>query len=246
MNGAQTPAALLPAVEIETGAAPEVAVIWLHGLGADGHDFEPVVDALNLVGLPAIRFVFPHAPMRAVTINGGYVMRAWYDIVSSDFSQRREDPQGVHESAQQVEALIARENQRGITDDHIVLAGFSQGGAIALHTALRHPRPLAGILALSTYLPLADTLATEAHAATADVPIFMAHGHDDMVIPYDFGRQSAELLQAHGRQVDWHGYAAGHTVCAQELADIESWLRHILARHNPALTASAPRSPQSR
>lgn len=244
MNGAQSPAALLPTVEIETGASPEVAVIWLHGLGADGHDFEPVVDALDLAGLPAIRFVFPHAPMRAVTINGGYVMRAWYDIVSSDFSKRREDPQGVRESAQQVEALIARENRRGIADDRIILAGFSQGGAIALHTALRHPRPLAGILALSTYLPLADTLAGEAHATAADVPIFMAHGHDDMVIPYDFGRQSGEFLQAQGLRVDWHGYVAGHTVCAQELADIERWLRQLLARHGTTLTAAAPRSPR--
>ena len=229
MNPDQSPAALLPAVELETGAAPEYAIIWLHGLGADGHDFEPVVDALNLAGLPAIRFVFPHAPMRAVTINGGYVMRAWYDIVSSDFSQRREDPQGVRESARQVEALIARENLRGIGDDKIILAGFSQGGAIALHTGLRHPRTLAGILALSTYLPLADSLEGEEHELARQVPIFMAHGHDDTVIPYEFGRQSCEFLRKRGLKLDWHAYAAGHTVCASELLDIETWLRTLLA-----------------
>jgi len=217
MDANQSPAALQPAVEL----------IWLHGLGADGHDFEPVVDALNLDGLPAIRFVFPHAPMRAVTINGGYVMRAWYDIVSSDFSQRREDPRGVRESALQIEALIARENLRGIADDRIILAGFSQGGAIALHTALRHPRALAGILALSTYLPLADSLDGEEHETAREVPIFMAHGHDDTVIPYDFGRQSGEFLLKRGLKLDWHGYAAGHTVCAAELQDIETWLRAV-------------------
>ncbi|MDO9600402.1 MAG: carboxylesterase [Azoarcus sp.] len=230
MDANQSPAALLPAVELETGPSPGLAVIWLHGLGADGHDFEPVVDALNLDGLPAIRFVFPHAPMRAVTINGGYVMRAWYDIVSSDFSQRREDPQGVRESALQVEALLARENLRGIADDRIILAGFSQGGAIALHTGLRHPRALAGILALSTYLPLADSLDGEEHEAAREVPIFMAHGHDDTVIPYDFGRQSGEFLLKRGLKLDWHGYAAGHTVCAAELQDIETWLRAVFTQ----------------
>lgn len=231
MDPKQSPAALLPAVEIETGPGPAFAVIWLHGLGADGHDFEPVVGALDLDGLPAIRFVFPHAPMRAVTINGGYVMRSWYDILSSDFAQRREDPQGVLESALQIEALIARENVRGIADDKIVLAGFSQGGAIALHTGLRHPRPLAGILALSSYLPLADTLADEGHEAGRNVPIFMAHGHEDPVIPYDFGRLSYEFLQRQGFRVDWHGYATGHSVCAEELQDIETWLRAVLARN---------------
>lgn len=223
-------AALLPAVEIQTGPEPEFAVIWLHGLGADGHDFKPIVDALDLAALPAIRFIFPHAPMRAVTINGGYVMRAWYDIVSTDFSARREDPQGVRESAQQLEALIARENARGIDDARIVLAGFSQGGAIALHTALRHPHRLAGILALSTYLPLADTFAAERHTANTGVPLFMAHGHEDAVIPYDFGRQSCDLLKASGMAPEWHGYAAGHTVSMDEVRDIETWLHRVLGR----------------
>ncbi len=229
-HSASADAALLPAVEIETAPRPTHAVIWLHGLGADGHDFEPVVDAFDLNGLPATRFVFPHAPTRPVTINAGYVMRAWYDIVSADFSQRREDPVGVRESAQQVEALIARENARGVADDRIVLAGFSQGGAIALHTGLRHPRALAGILALSTYLPLADTLAAEADEANREVPIFMAHGHDDTVIPYDFGWQSGEFLQQQGYKLDWHEYFAGHTVAMEELRDLEAWLRDVLGR----------------
>lgn len=218
---------LLPAVEIETGERPECTVIWLHGLGADGHDFEPIVDELDLDVLPAIRFVFPHAPMRPVTINGGYVMRAWYDIVSPDFSQKREDPQGVRDSALQIEALIARENTRGIADDHIVLAGFSQGGAIALHTGLRHAQRLAGVLALSTYVPLAEMLAAEASPANRDVPIFMAHGHGDTVIPYEFGQRSGELLQALGYPVKWHPYFCEHTVAMEELRDIEVWLREV-------------------
>lgn len=218
----------LPTVEVETAVAPVRAVIWLHGLGADGHDFEPVVAEFDPDRLPPTRFVFPHAPMRPVTINGGYVMRAWYDIVSLDFSQRREDPRGVIESARMVERLIARENARGIPDEHIVLAGFSQGGAIALHAGLRHPRRLAGILALSTYLPLADTLPAEAHAANRDVPIFMAHGHGDTVIPYDFGERSGELLRGQGYDVVWHPYFAEHGLVMEEVRDIETWLGQVL------------------
>lgn len=219
---------LLPAVEILTAPEPTHAVIWLHGLGADGHDFEPVVDEFDTDRLPPTRFVFPHAPERAVTINAGYIMRAWYDIVSMDFSERREDPAGVLESAAQVEALIARENARGIPDERIVLAGFSQGGAIALHTGLRHPRRLAGILALSTYVPLADTLAAEAAEANRDVPIFMAHGQHDPVIPYAFGQRSGELLAAAGYPLEWHGYRMEHSLCMEEVGDIESWLAAVL------------------
>lgn len=219
---------LLPAVEITTAPEPTHAVIWLHGLGADGHDFEPVVDEFDADRLPATRFIFPHAPERAVTINAGYVMRAWYDIVSMDFSERREDPAGVLESAAQVEALIARENARGIPDERIVLAGFSQGGAIALHTGLRHPRRLAGILALSTYVPLADTLGAEADAANRDVPIFMAHGQHDPVIPYAFGKKSGDLLMAAGYPLEWHGYRMEHSLCLEEVRDIESWFATVL------------------
>lgn len=226
MNPASPP--VLPAVEVETGPLPTHAVIWLHGLGADGHDFEPLVEQLDPDRLPPTRFVFPHAPMRAVTINGGYVMRAWYDIVTTDFTRRREDAQGVRESAAQLEALIARENARGIADAHIVLAGFSQGGAIALHTALRHPRRLAGVLALSTYLPLADTLADEAQPANRDTSIFMAHGYGDTVIPYDFAERSATFLRAEGYAVDWRPYETEHGVCLEELRDIEAWLADVL------------------
>jgi len=218
----------LPTVELESSAQPRHAVIWLHGLGADGNDFVPIVEAMfadpgaDAAGLPPIRFVFPHAPVRPVTINGGYEMRAWYDIVAQDFSQRREDPAGVRQSARQIEALIARENARGVADERIVLAGFSQGGAVA-----RHAHRLAGILALSTYLPLAETLAAEAGAANRDVPIFMAHGRDDGVIPYAFGQRSGELLRAAGYAVDWRAYAVEHGVCLEEVLDIAGWLRGV-------------------
>lgn len=223
------PLAPLPTVELETRAQPTRAVIWLHGLGADGNDFVPIVEEMadELAALPPIRFVFPHAPVRPVTINGGYEMRAWYDLVAQDFSQRREDPVGVHQSARQIEALITRENERGIADEHIVLAGFSQGGAVALHTGLRHARRLAGILALSTYLPLADTLAGEASVANRDVPIFMAHGRDDSVIPYAFAARSGDLLRREGYAVDWHAYAVEHGVCLEEVLDIAGWLRGV-------------------
>ena len=220
---------LLPTVEIETGPRPIRAVIWLHGLGADGHDFEPVVGEFDRQRLPPTRFVFPNAPMRPVTINGGYVMPAWYDILSMDFSDRREDEEGVRQSARQIEALLARENARGIDDRHIVLAGFSQGGAIALHTALRHPRRLAGLMALSTYLPLAATLAAEVNAANRDIPVFMAHGQDDPVIPCELGQRSAERLHALGYQVRWHEYPIEHSVSIEEIRDIETWLREVLA-----------------
>ncbi len=220
--------ACLPCVELETGPNPTHAVIWLHGLGADGNDFGPVVEMFDAAALPPTRFVFPHAPMRPVTINGGMVMRAWYDILSQDFAQRREDPQGVIESAAQLEALIARENTRGIDDANIVIAGFSQGGAIALHTALRHPKRLAGVLALSTYLPLADSLADEASAANRDVPIFMAHGRDDNVIPCRFAERSRDLLKAAGYAVDWRVYFVEHGLVMEEIRDIEAWFGRVL------------------
>lgn len=232
MTAQQTPATaaaqLLPTVERQTGESPKCAIIWLHGLGADGHDFEPIVDEFDFDQLPALRFVFPHAPMRAVTINGGYVMRAWYDIVSPDFAPGREEAEGVRDSARQIEALLERENARGVPDARIVLAGFSQGGVIALHTGLRHPRRLAGILALSCYLPLGDTLAAEAQQANRDVPIFLAHGRGDPVIPYELGKRSAKLLTAQDYRVQWHAYATEHTVCMEELHDIEAWLNKVL------------------
>ena len=219
----------LPAVEIETGPQPVRTVIWLHGLGADGHDFEPVVGEFDRHRLPPTRFVFPHAPMRAVTNNAGHVMPAWYDILSMDFSDRREDEDGVRQSARQIEALLARENARGIEDRHIVLAGFSQGGAIALHTALRHPRRLAGLMALSTYLPLAATLTAEVDGANSDIPVFMAHGENDPVIPCELGQRSAEKLRSMAYPVQWRTYPMEHSVSIEEIRDIETWLREVLA-----------------
>lgn len=220
---------VLRSLEVETGAKPTRAVIWLHGLGADSSDFLPIVDELDLDGLPPIRFVFPDAPMMPVTINGGYVMRAWYDVLSADFSSRREDPDGVRASAAELEKLIARENARGIDDGHVVLAGFSQGGAIALHTGLRHPAPLAGILALSTYLPLADRLALEVSDANLDTPIFMAHGYDDGVIGFAHSQASCKLLMESGYPVEWHAYQMEHAVCMEEVRDISAWLCTTLA-----------------
>lgn len=229
MNSERNADGTLSCLEVATGANPARAVIWLHGLGADGSDFLPIVDELDLAGLPPIRFVFPHAPMMPVTINGGFVMRAWYDVLSADFSDRREDPQGVRDSAIELEKLIARENARGIEDRQLLLAGFSQGGAIVLHTGLRHPSRLAGILALSTYLPLAGSLEAEAHEANRDTPIWMAHGYDDTVIGFDFSRRSSELLRAAGYRLDWHAYEMGHAVCMEQIREIGDWLRGVLA-----------------
>jgi phospholipase/carboxylesterase len=211
----------LDAIEITTGEPPDLAVIWLHGLGADGHDFEPIVPELGL-RIP-VRFIFPHAPVRPVTINGGMAMRAWYDILGFD-RQAREDADGIRASAAAVTALIDRELARGLRSDRIVLAGFSQGGAIALQTALREPRPLAGVLALSTYLPLAATLAAERSAANARLPIFMAHGTADTVLPLALAESSRRTLGALGYEVEWHAYPMAHSVCLEEVSAIGAWL----------------------
>ena len=214
-------------VEIETGAAPRASVIWLHGLGADGHDFEPIVPELQLPATLPVRFVFPHAPVQAVTINGGARMRAWYDVYALE-GVRREDETGVRASQARVEALIAREKARGVAPPRIVLAGFSQGGAIALQTGLRHGERLAGIMALSTYLPLASSVAKEASAANRDVPIFMAHGVYDDLIPLARAAASRDALVAAGYRVEWHEYPMQHSVCAEEIADVSRWLRPVL------------------
>jgi len=211
----------LDAIEITTGESPDLAVIWLHGLGADGHDFGPIVPELRL-GLP-VRFVFPHAPVRPVTINGGMAMRAWYDILGFD-RQAKEDAAGIRASAAAVTELIERELARGIASNRIVLAGFSQGGAIALQTALREPRPLAGVLALSTYLPLAATLAAERSEANAGIPIFMAHGTADTVLPLSLAESSRRSLEGLGYAVDWHAYSMPHSVCVEEIGAIGAWL----------------------
>jgi phospholipase/carboxylesterase len=221
------PVDLLDALEVETAPNPDDAVVWMHGLGADGHDFEPIVPELGLPARPAIRFVFPHAPLRPVTINQGHVMRAWYDIRALA-GVRREDEAGVRQSARQIEALVDRERQRGIVPRRLVLAGFSQGGAMALHVALRYPERLAGILALSCFLPLASTLATEASAANRDVPIFWAHGLHDPMIPLALAEQGREQVAALGYRIEWHQYPMPHSVCAEEIAEVARWLGRVL------------------
>jgi phospholipase/carboxylesterase len=219
--------ALLEAIEIETAPSPRRAVIWMHGLGADGHDFVDLVPALGLRDTP-VRFVFPHAPMMAVTINRGMVMRAWYDV-RDDVGVRREDEDGVRASQARIEALIAREKARGVDADRLVLAGFSQGGAMALHTGLRHSERLAGVMALSCFLPLADRLAAEASPADRDVPIFMAHGTHDPLIPLTRAVQARDRLLSLGYRVEWRQYPMPHSVCDAEVLDIADWLKRILA-----------------
>lgn len=217
---------VLDAIEIETGPAPVASVLWLHGLGADGHDFEPLVPMLGLPARPALRFVFPHAPLRPVTINMGMRMRAWYDVVS--LGGGREDAAGIRASQALLEALIAREKTRGIEARRVVLAGFSQGGAIALQTGLRHPERLGGILALSTWLPLAGTLEAERDLINGDLPIFMAHGTHDEMISLDRAAQSRARLEALGYAPEWHEYPMGHAVCPEEVAAIGAWLAKVL------------------
>ena len=215
------------AVEIETGADPVGSVIWLHGLGADGHDFEPIVPELRLPDDLPLRFVFPHAPIRPVTINGGVSMRAWYDILTLD-RDGPTDAAGIRASAAILEALIAREVERGIDARRIVVAGFSQGGAIALHTVLRHPERLAGLMALSTWLPLWSEFDAEVidspSAGNRDIPIFMAHGSFDPMLPIQMGQTSAKRLTESGFEVEWHDYPMAHAVCAEEIEDISKWL----------------------
>ncbi len=214
---------ILDHIELTTGKAPQYTVIWLHGLGADGHDFEPIVPMLGLPADPAIRFVFPHAPHRPVTINGGMVMRAWYDVSALDFVSE-EDATGIEQSAESIVKLIGREAASGIPPERIVLAGFSQGGAIVLHAGLRHPQPLAGIVALSTYLPLAARLPYEAHSANRGTPIFMGHGSFDPLLPVTLGEHSRDYLTRFGYRVEWHAYPMEHAVHLDEIRDIGVWL----------------------
>ncbi len=217
----------LECIELQSRATPLASIIWLHGLGADGHDFVPIVRELNLEKVLPLRFIFPHAPVMPITINNGYPMRAWYDIRTPDFLQR-EDEAGVRTSQAAVEQLIQRENERGIPCERIVLAGFSQGGAITLQTGLRYPQRLAGLLALSTYLPLSDSAASERHGANHDTPIFMAHGTQDTIVPFQRGQQSKEQLEQLGHKIEWHEYPMQHSVCADEVGDIGKWLGKVL------------------
>jgi phospholipase/carboxylesterase len=222
----------LPAIEIETAPKPTHAVIWMHGLGADGNDFVPVVGELGLKAY-AVRFVFPHAPLQPVTINGGYVMRAWYDIGYEDLTLK-EDEKGVRASQQAIDALIAREVHRGIPAQKILLAGFSQGGAIALQTLLRYPQSLGGVLALSTYLPLPDKVQAERHEANHATPIFMAHGTEDPIVPLKLAQASCSRLIALGHSVEWHEYEMPHSVSLEEIADIGAWMRRLLSQPSTA------------
>jgi len=219
---------LLDSLELETGPSPRWAVVWLHGLGADGHDFAPIVPELVRKHWPALRFVFPHAPVRPVTINNGVSMRAWYDIVGMDFATRA-DTVGVARSVAQATALIEREHARGIPPERVLLAGFSQGGAVALAAGLRRKTALAGIVALSTYLPDAQAAAAEKTEAALAQPVFMAHGSSDPVIPLVHAQRSMELLQALGVPVQWHRYPMAHQVCAEEISDLGDWMAQRFA-----------------
>lgn len=217
----------LDTLEATTASEPTATVIWLHGLGADAHDFEPVVPYLSAASGPKIRFVFPNAPVIPVTVNGGMQMRAWYDILGIDIPARQDEP-GIRRTEQLVVELIEKEKARGIAPGRIILAGFSQGGAIALHTALRYPEQLGGILALSTYLPIADTVAAERTAVNQAIPILMTHGSHDPVIPVHYAQHSRDKLQQLGYSVEYKVYAMAHEVSLEELQDIKDWLGQVL------------------
>jgi phospholipase/carboxylesterase len=216
----------LETVTVETGPAPTFSIIWLHGLGADGHDFEPLVPELLDAGLPTLRFIFPHAPVRPVTINNGYRMRAWYDIVGID-RRSAEDFSGIRAAADAVTQLVRGENARGIATNRIVLAGFSQGGALALHLATRLDDRLAGVIALSCYLPLAKQFATERATANLATPVFMAHGTQDPVVPFGLGEESRRILEGTGYRVEWHAYPMPHALCAEEVVDLRAFLGKV-------------------
>ena len=216
---------VLSNITFDSGESPQHSIIWLHGLGADGGDFVPVAEEMRLP--VAVRYIFPHAPKQPVTINGGFVMRAWYDIAAAEI-HAQQDAAGIRASQAEIEKLIAQEKQRGIAANNIFLAGFSQGGAIVLQTGLRHAEKLGGILALSTYLPLEETLVDEASEAAKGVPIFMAHGRNDPIVPYSLGKSSADKLTGLGYHLNWHEYAMPHSVCIAEVGDIGAWLTQRL------------------
>jgi len=218
----------LPTVELETAPNPLHSIIWLHGLGADGNDFKPIVPELVDRAWPPLRFVFPHAPVRAVTVNGGMRMRAWYDILGAQIAAQQ-DVAGIRASIAELEALIAREAERGVPSERVILAGFSQGGAVVLAGGVRHASKLAGIIALSTYLPLDATTATERSAANLGAPIFMGHGGFDPVVPQALGLMSRDMLVKLGYDVAWHSYPMAHQVCPPEIADLRAWIAKRLA-----------------
>ena len=213
----------------DQAAKADAAVIWLHGLGADGRDFVPIVSELRLPAALNIRFIFPHAPVRPITINQGYQMRGWYDITSLDIANC-DDPKGIADSSDRLSRLCDEQIAQGVAAERIIVAGFSQGGAIALYTGLRYQKPLGGIIALSTYLPMQQQLAHEASTANRDIPVFMAHGLSDDVVALQFGLQTRDLLQQQGYPVQWHDYAMAHSVCIEEINDIGRWLNSVLAQ----------------
>ena len=218
---------MLDCIEIETGAQPTHSLLWLHGLGADGHDFEPIVPELVRAHWPSLRFVFPHAPVRPITLNGGLRMRGWYDIRGLEL-MAVEDEAGILQSVGAVEALIERERQRGVDSHRVLLAGFSQGGAIALATALRHAQRLAGAVALSTYLPIASRIERERSAIQQGLPVFMAHGAFDPIVPQALGLMARQRLEAWGHGVEWHSYPIQHSVCAEEVQALGDWIERQL------------------
>ena len=218
---------ILPCVELATGDTPVASIIWLHGLGADGHDFEPIVPELGLPRDLHIRFIFPHAPSMPVTVNGGYIMPAWYDIRHADIDHAQ-DKEGIRSSALSIDHLIEREIMHGIPAKRIVLAGFSQGGAMALHVGLRQSEPLAGIIALSCYLPLDDTLESEVSEPNKQTPVFMAHGVEDSIVPFELGDMSQRRLTKLGCPIEWHSYPIGHHVCPEEIKAVGRWLSERL------------------
>jgi phospholipase/carboxylesterase len=223
----EIPMTLLETVEFETAPAPRFSVVWLHGLGADGHDFEPIVPELVRKNWPAIRFVFPHAPMRPVTINGGMRMRAWYDISGQEIEHKQDEP-GVRASMNQVNALLDRETARGVPPERQFLIGFSQGGAITLSCLIRRSQPLAGAIALSSYLPIADKSLAEVDLASKSIPVFIGHGSMDPIVALGLGAMSREWLQRAGYTVHWHSYPMPHSVCAEEIRDIAEFMHPIL------------------
>lgn len=227
-EGAILPPMSLETIELQTGDAPAASIVVLHGLGADGNDFVPIARELDLAAVGPVRFVFPHAPVRPVTINGGHRMRAWYDVLTPDLA-RREDEAGLRASLVDVQALLDRETARGIAARRIVLMGFSQGCAMTLLAGVRAPQRLAGLAGLSGYLPLAASTAAERSGANRDVPIFLAHGRHDPVVAYERGSGSRDALQALGYAVEWHEYPMQHSVCAEEIADLNRWLVKVLA-----------------
>jgi phospholipase/carboxylesterase len=217
----------LEVIEVQTGPNPVGSIIWMHGLGADGHDFEPIVPELVRPGERALRFVFPNAPVRPVTLNRGYPMRAWYDIMGLERGVAQ-DEAGIRGSHTAIEALVRRENERGIATNRIVLAGFSQGGAMALFSGTRYPEKLAGIMGLSCYMLLESHLAAERATANQTTPIFLGHGTDDPVVSPKLGEHTRQLLETAGYAVEWHAYAMPHSVCPQEVLDIAAWLRRVV------------------